>query len=450
MAQTKKKGKEVKRKHFKFGVEMEFFTLDEKGYMTDAGDRLIKLTKEAYPHILITKECGKNMIEIVSSPDVQVSKVMEEMVSNLESVLSIAEKEKIILYPYATYPGSFTPTIQESKDYKMKQELFGKQRFSTAARCVGLHCHYTLPWGVFDAKVLNIKNLVNSKNKQSLVNIYNLFIAMDPALTTFTQSSPFYQGKFLGKDARVIVYRGGEIFNYPQGLYANYETFGALQPYKSTATDLLDLISKRFTQWEEFIEKFNLKTKTFAKHGSILDTTWNPVKINAHGTMEHRGMDINTPRVSVAVATLIKYITHEIQEHRLHVVPSDIGVKEPFKVENGNIFIPPDTHVRKVLQPAAAFKGLEDEDVYRYASGLLRLAKLYVPESRLSLLVPLDLMLKERKTTSDYIIDKAKAMGINLEEEMSNSQAAELALSLSHNLYKDLVLVKQTLRDLAE
>ena len=57
-----------------------------------------------------------------------------------------------------------------------KLKIFGKQRFNIAARCVGLHCHYSLPWGVFDYKNKIIKKLIDSKNKQSMVNIYNLFI----------------------------------------------------------------------------------------------------------------------------------------------------------------------------------------------------------------------------------------------------------------------------------
>jgi len=433
-------------KSMKFGMEFELFTLDNEGRMINAADRLIKRIKAVDPKIDINKECGKNMVEIRSFPDTDIPNIMEKVMDDFESVLHSADKEDIVLYCYGTYPGQFQSEFTKEKEYKAKEQIFGKNRFSIAAKCIGLHCHYSLPWGVFDYTKKIIKNLVNSKNKQSMVNTYNLFIAMDPALTTFVQSSPFYQGKHLGKDSRVIVYRGGETLNYPQGLYSNHQDFGMLQPYKVTGTDLLQIIRHRFDSWSGLLKKIDINLKTFMKHGSILDTTWNPVKISSHGTIEQRGMDVNHPRIMIAVATLIDYIAREVQEKFVQILPSDIGLTEPFKKEDNIIYIPPHTHVRFKLQPKAAYKGLEDDDIYNYCHGLLKLCKQCMPKEKFPLIEPLEKMMKEKKTVSDLILKDAKKMGVT--NSISNKQAAELALRHSKDLFKEIIMTKQLIKNL--
>lgn len=441
-------GKQQGKSHFKFGLEIELFTLDKKGYVVNAADRLMKRVHELYPRVEVRKECGKNMVEMGAFPHPDVPNVIQRSMEDLESILFAAEKEELIIYPYGTYPGAFTPEFNTDKPYKIKEEIFGKQRWAIAGRCIGLHVHYTLPKGVFDKSDKTLKGIIPPKEKQELVDIYNLFIAMDPALTTFTQSSPFYQGKLMGKDARMMVYRGGDVFNYPQGLYAQYPQYGSLQPYKTTKADLTHIISERFSEWVEMVKNLGINVKTLSKHGSILDMAWNPVKINAHGTMEQRGMDMTHPRIIVAIALVIKYITRMVQEKAVRVVPSDIAIKTPFKKEGNTIYIPPETHVRLELQPKAAFKGLEDEGVHGYCAALLKLAKQNIPKTRHPLLEPLELMLKEKKTTSDQVIEEAKSMGVKIEEGISNAEAAELALRISKDIFKEITFTKHILQNL--
>jgi len=433
-------------KNLKFGVEFEVFTLDKQGKMVYSADKIIKKVKETNPQIDIVKECGKNMLEINSFAHTNIPDVMAKTLDDFETVLHCAEKENVVLYSYGSYPGQFTPQINKDKGYKIKDNIFGKNRFAIAGRCIGLHCHYSLPWGVFDPVNKIIKPLINSKNKQSMVNTYNLFIAMDPALTTFAQSSPFYQGKHLGKDSRVIVYRGGDVLKYPQGLYTNYQDFGMLQPYKVTGTDLLQIIKHRFDSWTKVLKKVDIGLRVFMKHGSILDTTWNPVKISPHGTIEQRGMDMNHPRIIIALAILIEYISREVQEKFVQVLPSDIGLTEPFKKEGNVIYIPPHTHVRFELQPQSAYKGFESENVFNYCKGLLKLGKQCIPKDKQVLIEPFEKIIKEKKTISDKILADARKLGAK--NTISNKQAAELALKHSKDLFKEIIMTKQLIKNL--
>ena len=443
-------GLKLKQKHFKFGLELELFTLDKRGYMIQGGERLISSVHAQYPKIDIKKECGMNMIEIGCKPNVYIPNVMKQVTEELANISNCAEQEGILLYPFGTYPGKYATQIYDDVRYQTQENLFGKEQFSIAARCVGLHCHYTVPWEVLDSQEKGIKPMVNSKNKQSLLNIYNLFIAMDPALSTFTQSSPFYEGKRRGKSSRIIMYRGGDIFHCSEGLYANYQSFGALPRYMMTGTDLGHLIKQQFETWIKLLRKLEIHIESFLKRGSILDTAWNPVRINSIGTLEQRGMDANFPSIIVAVALIIKFISKKVQEEFIQVVPSDIGVKNPFRFENNIIYIPPDSWVRKNLQSASAFKGLEDENIFHYCKSLLNLGKVLIPENRRYFLEPLNKMIQNRKTVSDRIIEKAKEMGVDVNLGISNEKASELSLFFVEEFRKDIQETKIQLEKFQE
>lgn len=438
---------ETPRKNYKFGIELELMTLDEKGKVKNYANDLINIISKENLRTTLKKECGQNMVELESLPKIFIPDLIEQVISDLDKINSIANEQQIYLYPFATYPGKFTPKIQDSKRYQIQQQIFGKQKFDIAARVVGLHCHFTLPWGVFDSNEKTVKNLIDSKHKESLINIHNLFVAMDPALTTFAQSSPFYQGQYLGKDSRIIAYRGGKVFNYPEGLYANFEEFGSLQPYINTNTDLLHIMTKRFTEWKVILKKLGINIHSLLKQGSILDTAWNPVKINSHGTIEHRGMDTNLPSIITALALCIKYVSLLVQEHFVKIIPADSAIKNPFRydTETETITVPPHTYVRNVLQAKAAKYGLEDEEIFRYCSGFLKLAKDAILKDRVSLIAPLEAMLSEKQTKSDEILNRAKKMKVNPKEGINETQSAELAMSYSDDLKTDIEQTKHSL-----
>ena len=68
----------------------------------------------------------------------------------------------------------------------------------------------------------------------------------------------------------------------------------------------------------------------------------------------------------IPYSILLKFIYRRVQQEFLHVVPSDIGLDEPFKVEGNVLYIPPHTHVRKHLQFHAAYSGFDNDDVFFY------------------------------------------------------------------------------------
>ena len=358
-------GKKSPLKKSLVGFELEFFTIDNKGRLISAADTILKKAKSD-KNFTLKKEISLNMVEIASYPSHMVHDTMNHLLDELEYTISIAEKNNAFLCPLGTYPGKYNPIMRTDKKYEIKKSIFGKERYKIEGRVSGFHCHYTLPRGIFDSQLRVLKMLTRSKIKDSMVNSYNLLIAADPALTCFMQSSPFYQCKYIGKDSRVIMYRGGKALNNEKGLYSNFQDFGSLPYYKATALDIMSLITTRYDRWKSYIKCLGLNIKVLSLYGSVLYTTWAPIRISPHGTIEQRGMDMNHPVYVAGIGAIIKFVLKKLQEQYYAVTPSEIGIKEPFKIEKDIIYIPPYAYVRNELQKLSAYKGLESDAVYSY------------------------------------------------------------------------------------
>ena len=424
------------------GLEVELFLINNKGQIVNSADTLIKKIKKG-SSANIKKECSSNLIEIATLPNKTVPNTMIYLLDELQILNGVAEKEGFMLLPLGTYPGSFIPSMREDKPYKIKESIFGKNRFKIAGRCAGFHYHYTLPRGIFDDQFRVLKLMVRSKIKDSLVNSYNMMIAADPALTTFMQSSPFYQGKYIGKDSRMIMYRGGKYLKSKDGLYANLQEFGGLPPYRLTALDIMDIITTRYELWKSYIKSLGLNIKVLSLYGSILDTTWNPIKINPNGTLEQRGMDMNHLVNIAGISVALRFVLKKLQEEFYTVIPSEIGIKEPFRIEKDAIYIPPSFYVRRELQSKAAYEGLDSDLIYNYCKRFFNLAKSFIPKDRLMFLNPLQEMLKKRKTVSDDILDYAAKKGFKKSKEIPNRLSAEIALAHSERLSREIHTIRK-------
>ena len=360
------------------GLEVEFFILNQKGQIVNEADLILKKLKEKklISGSEIVKEVGKSMIEVGSYPCESSIDTMQSLIKNIKTLIYIADEEGLRLCPLGTYPGKFRPKIRTDARYKTKETLIGKKRFIKSGTACGFHLHSELPWGVFDKKKLKLKRLINSKNKESLVNAYNFLIAADPAISTFMQSSPFYQGKCLGKDSRMLIYRGSQELEYPDALYYNLPQFGGLPSYKHTGTNIIDLIDQKHKEWFNLLKGIGITKANLPKYKSILEVGWTPVKVNAHGTLEQRGMDMNHLLIILSVSVVLRRILRAIQDENYKVVTSDVAIKEPFKLEKKTIFIPPDIYVKNELQKASAYEGLSNETLWYYCKRFLWLSKM--------------------------------------------------------------------------
>lgn len=444
MTVKKIKRKKSPLKKIRLGLEAEFLILNKNGKPSNKADLLIEKMKSKKNSFGagVKKECGKNEVEIASLPYHKVTDGSRSFLKDLKTLLYEADKEKLTLCPLGTFPGRFIPEMR-IKGYETANRLFGR-KFVRAARVFGYHCHYALPRGVFDKEKMNIRKMVDSKVQKTLIDSYNFLIAADPALITFMQSSPFYQGYHFAKDTRAIMYRRDENIiskkNIPFKLKLDSPPSKTLPPYLTTITDFTHFSEKLYQKRIELYKDNDIKHN----YKSILTPNWTPVKINPHGTLEQRGMDMNHLLNIMSVSYLIKSILRAIQQDYYKVKISERGIKRPFSIEKRTIHIPPHSHVRKNLQKYSVLQGLEDKNVVRYCKGIINLSEFFIKKRKRVLLDPLKKIIKDKRTISDEIIIEAKKLGHkDLKKRLPQEIASQIAINHSKRLFKEIVLAQE-------
>src|SRR3989338_10096140 len=104
------------------GFEFEHHVLDSDGYVAPRGADIMKATHKKYPKVSITKEPGKNQIELCSFPAVRIRDTALKLVDSYIKVAEVAKKLDLVIYPYATYPGKFKSELYQTPYYKSVNE----------------------------------------------------------------------------------------------------------------------------------------------------------------------------------------------------------------------------------------------------------------------------------------------------------------------------------------
>jgi hypothetical protein len=444
-----KSGK-AKQERSKTGFEMEFLLVDNEGGVSNEADKVLNHIESNELKHEAVKECCHSYIEMGVYPRIYVRNVATKFLEDILGVLDVAEKFDISFFPMAMYPYKYEPMMRKSDWYGVKEKIFG-EKWGYAGRCAGFHFHYSLPEGIFNWHDRHLNEKALRSEKQKTVNAYNFGIAIDPAITTLTQSSPLFQGKYLAKGSRLLLYRGGDALKY-DGLYSSYQAFGGLQNYVATYEELITRSEKKHETWMDIVKKAGGDMAEVDKKNK-LDISWNPVKVNKVGSIELRNMDMNFPSTLMAVAILTKYALRDIQRKEIEIVTDNVAIREPFKFEEGEktkIYVPPFWHVNTVLQKEAAWNGLEEDIVYDYCKGFWSLCLRFTNKKYYPMLKPLKDMLKKRKTRSDEILDLIKKKGHNPKEEVPEEVLREIVLSYSRKLRKDIEVTKTLMESLTE
>ena len=428
-----------------FGLELEFFLVDKKGNLANKADTIINSVKKKIADSEITMESGKSMIELRTFPSRSSRVVLGTFFKDFKTFLYELEVNDLKPFYYGTYPGKNIPDKRDDVRYKVKEKILGEEQWPIAQKCIGFHHHYTLPRSSINPNINFFYPDLNPVKQKKIINLYNLYTALDPAVTTLMQSSPYYEGKLMGKDSRVMMYRGDSIFSQVNMLYLNQPEFGVLEDYTDDFTELVNRIKQKSSKWKDLLRYQGHNYNGFAKKGSkssFLDSGWNPVKVSSHGTIESRSADMNSLCKVVALSTLLKKLSKYVQNKHITVKPSLTGVKEPFKLEGDIIYVPDFEHLRTKLQYNSALKGFNDKEVLTYCDSLLKLVKKILPvESQAPLRVFLK-MIHDEKTTSDEIISFVKKKQGSY-KEIDEETAKELVLKTGEDIYKDLIITEQ-------
>lgn len=419
------------KKHL-VGFETELLLLEENGSVSSRADELISKAQSANLKIPIHKEYTKNMIEFSSIAKVEVRKGVHIWLETMAKVIDIAKGMGLKMYPFGTYLGKHVPIPRTDEYYRMCESVMGPEEYIfNTGHVSGFHFHYNLPYGTLNRKTRTLRQLFRSKYRGEFLNLYNIIIALDPAATNFMESSPFVDGHYVAKDSRLFLYRAMEITsgkrNY-RGLYADKVIFGRLPSYASTLSDLIMLTQKRYDVWRKLVED------DFPKYLNIVDElhpfkfNWGPLRINRVGTFEYRGMDMNFPSHIIGTSLLIKYLLRKIQVDDLDVTVSDIGIKEPFKIEGQKIYVPPYSYVDEILQYKSAQYGLADDQIYKYTKAFANIAFKAMPNRNDPGIERIKKMLETRQTMSDSILESARREGHVEGDRLSESIARTIAL----------------------
>ena len=428
-----------------FGIELEFFLVDREGKLANKADSVIDSLKSRLSETDITKECGHSMIELVSFPHRSSKEIFSKYFKDFETILYELEVNDLGLFYYGTYPGKNTNEMREDKRYDVKKKILGEKNFPNAGKCIGFHYHYSLPRNSFNPNIKFLYPDLNDRRKEKILSLYNLYIALDPALTTLMQSSPYFEGKLMGKDARIIAYRGDKYFEYPDSLYLNQPEFGNLNDYASNYSEFISSITDRTKKWKELLAEQGSSLNDFAKKdgASLLDSSWKPVKISPHGTIEMRGPDVNSLHKVVALSTLMNHISKYVENNFIKIVPGIIGNNEPFKLEDKTLYVPDQANLL-TLQRDAAIYGFESQRVLNYCKALIKLVKSLISIEMTAPLRIFSRQVEQEKTKSDEIIDYVKKkQGYSDYKEISQDTTQEFALKTRDTIFKDLIITKK-------
>lgn len=400
------------------GIEVEYFTIDENGELTPKGNSLYSLSKE-YDRLskMIHEEVSYSMVEMVTKPQRNLKKLESEFLKDISMLIKAGNEKGIKLLPLGCYPGRKKPKLKDKPRYNMQAFLLENFK-EYIGRICGFHFHYSLPKGIVEKSTKKVKQLRYSKEKEIFLNQYNFLVASDPACITFTQSSPLAYGKHFAKDCRTILYRDMTIQDKIRGLWSDYPLFGGLPNYEFTLEDIKNTSISRKNTIVDLLHGKGYLTKEITNEvffSSDLRFMWGPIRVNQVGTIEYRGPDMTLPSIMFSASYLLRLALDIVKEQKLKALPSDIGIKEPFKKEDNTVYLPPFTIVKSMEYLSSRY-GFENSSVKDYCSAFFNFVIRNSKKKDMKRLERVQKMLETGKTLSDEILELVEKNGYDPQE----------------------------------
>jgi len=429
------------------GLEVEFFVLNDKGRPVNESDRILKHFEGKRLHKYLKPEISKGMLELIASPNRSIKDCALAFMENVSELTEGVDKLGLKLLPVGAHPGKDNPALRETLWYNAKKTVLGIEDTKREGKICGFHFHYTLPEGIIAKDTQRIKGLKRSKAREIFLQQYNFLVAADPAILTFCQSSPIWDGFYYAKDTRVLIYRDMQLRRGTRdihGLHYYLPMFGSLPKYEFTLNDLRVMADMRKNEWLRLLESKHFPTNEIAAYPT-LKFMWGPIRVNKIGTFEYRGPDMNHPLYIFSVMSLLRYALEAIEKHEYGVMPSDIGIDEPFVLEDDVIYLPPHTKL-KYLEYRSITEGFESSAVHKYASELLDLTSKISENGKTKNLDLIKKILKSRKTISDEMMELVKKNGYSLDEELPEDILNYVALYQAEKFSSEIDKTIKTLK----
>ena len=360
----------------RLGLEQEFFVVDEAGESANRADELIAACQKKAGEVGLSEECYapewvKNILEIATRPATSPENLAQEYVRVLSIGAEEARKLGLRLYPLSAYPLHLIPTIRDMVNNHVQVRTVGHERFLHAGKCTGTHLHLEVQKGTIDPTV-GISYASTKDARDEVLNTYNMGTALDPVLIALGRACPFYEGDSTGLAYHTTRYRGSQVFGW-EGVYTMHPQIGSLRPYASSIEELVHLQFERHFAWLTAMDLAQVDRSMFYEGGGLLKSSWNPVRLNQHGTVELRNIDSNLPNVVLGLVLLVYDLHHRLLEEKLKVVPRQ--GQTTIEVEGDEMIVPDFEYLNNKLLFAAVTAGITDEAVNEYAESVLALAR---------------------------------------------------------------------------
>lgn len=358
------------------GLEQEFFLVKESGNLSNRSDEFLARCGELAGKAGrnpegFAPECATCMVEINAPPSRSVEDLAREYLAGVGLAIEAARELGLRLYPLATYPLAVECALRDEPRYELQARTVGRERFQIAGRCAGVHLHLETAANTMHPTT-GVSYDSTPEARYELLSLYNLATALDAALVSLSRSGPFYGGKATGLATRTTCYRGDPDL-FPNGLYADLSPVGGLRPYAASIEELVELQFDRHHAWLAAMDRAGLERETLFETGDgLLQTAWNPVRLNGVGTVELRGLDSNHPVSVLALATLVSSAADRVRRERLRVVPRvELAV---FEADGDTLYVPGFDYLSGRLFREAVSAGVESPEVVAYLDSVLDFA----------------------------------------------------------------------------
>lgn len=361
----------------RIGLEQEIFVVEPNGEPSQRAEALVRACQARAGAAGLspdnfTIEWVKNIIEL-NSPVADSPDGLADAYRRMLGVTWAAARELgVRLYPYAVYPIHLIPVIRDEMKFHVQVRTVGHERFVNAGRCAGVHLHLETPPRTIDARV-GVGYEATAAARRELVNVYNFATALDPVMIALSRSCPFYEGQSTGLAYHTARYRGSVDYGW-EGVYTHHPEVGALRPYAESPEHLAELQFERHHAWLSALDEADVERKLFFEAGGdLLASSWNPIRLNRHGTVELRNIDSNLPGIVLGLVRLVHRLHQRLLHEDLEVVPTRGA--QTVTIENGRLCVPDFDHLHHHLLFAAVSEGLGDPAVFNYVDSVLDLAR---------------------------------------------------------------------------
>ncbi|MEH2072215.1 MAG: glutamate-cysteine ligase family protein [Nostoc sp.] len=360
----------------RIGLEQEFFLVNEMGEISTQADEFLQACHsvaeaQGLKPEYFMPEFVKNMVEINTPPAYSATELAKEYLKNLKLAIAVARQMNLRLYSQSSYPLHIMPVMRDQPNYHIQARTVGYDQFLHAGKCTGTHIHLEVPPGVIDSRVAVSYNS-KAVEREELLNIYNLATAFDSALICLTRSCPFYEGRAIGLAMHTIRYRGSETFDW-EGVYTHLQSVGGLMPYADSVESLVEQQFARYHAWLSAMEKAGIEPHLFKEAGgSLLKSSWNPIRLNKLGTVEIRCIDSTFPSVIIAIIVLLEKAARRVRTEQLKVIPTEEVYT--FQLSGNHLLVPNFQYLNGELLYASVTEGVKHPKVKAYVDSVLEFA----------------------------------------------------------------------------